>query len=336
MQDFLVGFQIKLYDYLLDTLQTFFRYPAHFLLRKLGRFQVLRNWVIYWRLHKRRSPDCVPLPDTTQTVQPVSSVVKPLQTRKAAVVLRRHGLLTGLQLGAAPLSALQTFARQTLCYGDRDPACPFNYGQHALAQTTYQRTFALANYPTVGQTSVLQQLRQDPTILEIAENYLQVPPVFVGSELWWSFAASTDPLTQCKAAQVFHCDIDDYRAIRFFFYLTDVDAHSGPHMYIQGSHRQKSWLHQLAGGRATEASLKVFYGDTAITTIHGPAGIGFAEDSFGYHMGQPPQTTDRLMLVMLFTMQDYGAHPGLRPLRSRPAQSTKPSPAAFLTSASIA
>ena len=117
----------------------------------------------------------------------------------------------------------------------------------------------------------------------------------------------------------YHFDLDDWHALKFFFYLTDVDQDSGPHVYVVGSHRRRSLKHQLTllvGHPADE--IVGFYGPDSLLTITGPAGKGFVEDPFGFHMGTVPNKAPRLMMEVGFGVsrplrRDLHEEPVLRP-----------------------
>jgi len=45
----------------------------------------------------------------------------------------------------------------------------------------------------------------------------------------------------------FHYDLEDYRFIKFMFYLTDVDLFNSPHhIYVKGSHEKKKLGYQFS------------------------------------------------------------------------------------------
>jgi hypothetical protein len=116
-------------------------------------------------------------------------------------------------------------------------------------------------------------------------------------------------MEQLKAAQVFHYDLDDYRFIKFFFYLTDVDLYSGPHVLIRGSHKNKKLSHQLLGVRCAskpDEDIVGCYGAENLVTICGPAGLGFAEDATCFHKGTLPTQKERLLLQIEFAINNYG------------------------------
>src|SRR5690606_4897194 len=109
------------------------------------------------------------------------------------------------------------------------------------------------------------------------------------------------------AAQVLHCDINDYRTIKFFFYLTDVSAENGPHAYIKKSPLQRSALHQLLGQRCaslSEDDLMRKYGKQLVT-VCGSAGSGFAGDPYYFHRGTTPVRGERLLLQIEFGCRRY-------------------------------
>jgi len=39
--------------------------------------------------------------------------------------------------------------------------------------------------------------------------------------------------------------------------------------------------------------------------LHGPAGLGFAEDTFGLHKAQSPSVHPRLLVSLVFQRNDY-------------------------------
>jgi hypothetical protein len=125
--------------------------------------------------------------------------------------------------------------------------------------------------------------------------------------MWWSFAACSDLRQQVHDAQSFHYDLDDYRAIAFFFYLSDVDLESGPHVCVLGSHRRKPLRFLFSPFKSkSDEQVSTFYGADHIVTVCGPVGSGFAEDLFCFHKGLHPKTRDRLLLQVRYRFRAYG------------------------------
>ena len=84
-------------------------------------------------------------------------------------------------------------------------------------------------------------------------------------------------------------------------YLTDVGPRSGPHRFVRGSHARRPISYQFSPFSAkTDAQILGTYGSEAVQTITGPAGLGFAEDPFGFHTGATVQEGRRLCLEISF------------------------------------
>ncbi len=141
------------------------------------------------------------------------------------------------------------------------------------------------------------------------------------SYLWWTFPTKSARVADKSLASLdrYHFDLDDWHALKFFFYLTDVDQDSGPHVYVVVSHRRRSLKHQLTllVGDPTD-EIVGFYGPDSLLTITGPAGKGFVEDPFGFHMGTVPNKAPRLMMEVGFGVsrplrRDLHGEPVLRP-----------------------
>jgi hypothetical protein len=273
------------------------REPNLFLMRKLARFEPFRQ------LHRLLSGAADIL------IANQDSLLGNIDADTIANQIRTEGCYPGLRLPADLVQSLLAFASTTPCYGDRNSNLPFYIVDRKALEARLDQPLVLASYMGSHETCpAFQQLRNDPGLLAIAERYLGAPPAYVASELMWSFPAPTTQFQQLKAAQVLHCDIDDYRCLKFFFYLTDVGLLSGPHIYLRKSHRNKTFLHQLLGERCAsipDQKLVETYGAENLTTFCGPAGYGFVEDIFGFHKGSPPQSQQRLLLQIEYATTYY-------------------------------
>jgi hypothetical protein len=108
---------------------------------------------------------------------------------------------------------------------------------------------------------------------------------------------------------MFHYDLDDFKFIKFFFYLTDVDAGSGPHVAVRTSHlrrRVARFGDRLKVRRYSDDEVIGLYGRDQIVSITGPAGMGFAEDTICIHKGQTPVSRERLILQFQYALNDWG------------------------------
>ena len=283
-------------------LQKGLKNPNWLLMSTLGRFTIVRNVVVRFSRNKM-SED--------QTVKEALSLFREVNASDVVESLERDGLYLGLQLPQDILNKIIAFALSTPCYGNQDSKLGFLYPDKDKLEKQYGHTFFMAQYHnTCLSCPEIQKLSHDPKLLEIAALYLKTQPVFTGSRLWWNFAVDNQqPYDSSQTITFFHYDLDDYACLRFFFYLTDVDAESGPHVCVYGSHKNKSLLHRLMPvKRRTDDEISTFYGKESIVKIMGERGFGFAEDTFCYHKATRPRSHDRLMLQIQFATADYGLH----------------------------
>src|SRR5690606_8644383 len=76
------------------------------------------------------------------------------------------------------------------------------------------------------------RIANDPEIISAVSGALGARPIISSLIAWWSIPHAG----QAREAELFHRDVDDWRFIKLFVYLTDVDAGAGPHVYVPGSH----------------------------------------------------------------------------------------------------
>ncbi|MBA3924544.1 MAG: hypothetical protein H0X31_23725 [Nostocaceae cyanobacterium] len=221
-------------------------------MRKIGRFSAARSLMSFFRTRPSKSYE---LSTNEQSFFPdinVDAIVESLE---------KNALFLGISLPENIVQEISDFAMSTTCYGNRKTEFGFYYPEYEQVQAKHTQTILVgAYYNTAAQCAVIKKLESDPTLLAITAKYLDAEPVHLGTSLWWSFPTSARPAQQAKAAQRFHFDLDDYRFLKFLFYLTDVDEFSGPHICICGSHKKQNFLHQLLRGRSSEKDIVDYYG----------------------------------------------------------------------------
>jgi hypothetical protein len=233
-----------------------------------------------------------------------SALFPGVPTDAAVAALDGDGLWCGLNLPPSVVGDIRAFANATPCYGNFDRKLTFLASEHAAAEQRYGCGLIVGQYlDDVERCDAIRKLRADPTLWRIAAAYLRCDPIVITTRLWWSFpSACGAPRDFHMAGQErFHFDLDDWRSVKFFFYLSDVDDDTGPHVMLRGSHRFHTLAHQLSPmvGK-TEDEVVTAYGRDRLTTVRGPAGLGFAEDPFAFHMGRAPRRAPRLMAEVEF------------------------------------
>lgn len=271
--------------------------PQWFLMFVLARFNLVRN--TFHSKSQKLSPE---------KFQKSAFISAEVDVDIAVNCLQQNGYYLGLYLPEDILKEIIDFAYLAKMNVRDEPTINFVYQDKQQTEINYQKDIIIGNYVDVSShCSAIRKIENEPTLWKIAEKYLGAKPILVKTELWWSFVADKklyDNLSHSPT--MFHYDLDDYRALKFFFYLTNVNLSSGAHVCITGSHNKKKLAHQFSflRGRSDQEIIN-YYGTENIVNICGNAGFGFAEDPFCFHKGTPPRSSDRLMLQLEFALNDY-------------------------------
>lgn len=143
----------------------------------------------------------------------------------------------------------------------------------------------------------------DINFLRIAQQYLGSQPINDLLVMWWSSPFSSQ--ASSEAAQLFHYDMDRLKFIKVFLYLTDVGLENGPHVYVEGSHKEKP-AHLYENRRFKDEEVEQFYGKGKIKEIGGKKGTLFIADTSGIHKGKNPEKGTRLIFQMEYTNSLFG------------------------------
>jgi hypothetical protein len=210
--------------------------PGYTLMRSLGRFPSARSAVAGSRraLQGRRTADFL-----RQCEARMSDTMFPGLDREAFVRdLETKGVAFGLMLSPDAVQAILDYADTHPCYADRLPQNGFMAKDHREAERKLGKAILVAQYfDTIKDCPTIAKLAKDPALQWIAGRYINSLPTFVGSNLWWSFAADASEEDRNKHAHLFHRDVDDFRFFKYFFYITTVDK-DGAHICVVGSHHR--------------------------------------------------------------------------------------------------
>lgn len=157
----------------------------------------------------------------------------------------------------------------------------------------------------------LLDLANDPRILDVVGGFLGCKPTIGYMATWWSYATGLG----AQQAENFHRDVDDWRFVKLFVYLTDVTSESGPHKYVLHSSTENK-LTDIR--RFDDNEVANAFGEDNIRTMTSKAGEGFLEDTFGFHKGQPVQSGQRLLFQVVYTLTPLPYAPKV-PVMNMPA-----------------
>lgn len=248
----------------------------------------------HWRFAKPARPAAPRVP----------SMLDDVAGADAVEALRSAGLFAGFALPTDIHEGVARFARETPCFGNFDRDVEFLPDDHAGAETRFNRAILSGHYfERILQCEEALAMQRDPLLLDIARRYLGGEARLITTRLWWSFPtkAASDADKRLASQDRYHFDLDDWRMLKFFFYMLPVDESSGPHVYVRGSHNRRALRHQMTlfVGHSAEDVLDVYGADSAVT-LTGPAGFGFVEDPFGFHMGTVAKHAPRLTMEIGF------------------------------------
>lgn len=281
------------------------RKPNWFLMYALSRFSTMRKFMTRFygstQSKKATNPLYVGIEDR-------ASLFPDLQINTVVEGINKDGFYAGINLPTTTVQDIFKFLETIDYFPDHDgPAyIPPDPQTDNTVTPPYHKLYSRGRYPeTFLDCPVIQNIIRDPTLLKIAKNYLGAQPIHNGSRLWWSYA-NVPPYDIDHAGQRFHYDVDDFGALRFFFYLTKVDVTCGPHMIVRSSHNRKRLTDKLTLSRfRSDEHLIDFYGKESIVTLEGDAGFGFAEEPQVFHKGAPPTSGDRLILLIRYVMREW-------------------------------
>jgi hypothetical protein len=206
------------------------------------------------------------------------------------ISLQKEGLVDlGIVLSETNITSIINELKVLNCY-DLD-----NENLSIVDLNDVSKTTQLANYKREDLIAIPEiiQIANDSRIINIVSKYLGVKPTISNINCWWSFGDRE----VAKEAQYFHRDVDDYKFVKMFFYLTDVKEENGPHIFVKGSHK----INKLLQLRRFNDNEVVENFENQIVTLVRPKGSCFIEDTYGIHKGQLPVNGKRLLLQIQYS-----------------------------------
>ena len=148
----------------------------------------------------------------------------------------------------------------------------------------------------------VQQMLSDSLFCQIAQTYLGCRPILTSVQLW------LDPaVDKPRGYHSYHYDNDAPHFLKFFMYLADVGAETGPHAFIAGTHTKKP--HQFRRAQLYDkGQLLDYYGNDKERIFYGAASTIIAEDTAGFHRGIAPRERYRFLIQIEFSVIDI-PHP---------------------------
>ena len=220
-----------------------------------------------------------------------------VSVREAVTDLRKNAFTFGLDLSESDTLEIRKFAETNPCTG-KGLKRNFFYDEVKNGRLQDGSLVALGQLQKPQRCAAISRISRDPTLWEIATQYLGYTPKRADTRLFWSFASDLTDSDRRKLNQTidFHIDVYSFNFCYAHWYISDVTKDSGAHELIRGSHVNKRLRWLIGSTKLSYDVLADYYKPEEFTVIEGSAGRGFIEDTSCYHRAIPPLTSDRLLL----------------------------------------
>ena len=157
--------------------------------------------------------------------------------------------------------------------------------------------FTIIDSPLLNSKTSFEIATSD-IIYDISSQFFNCVPSLCTQNFRLSKINSGEP----KATQLFHCDENSIKFIKFFIYLNDVGIDDGPLTYVRGSNSKKPVNH-LSKYRWHEDEIRDIYGNN-IVYLTASAGDMIIADTTGFHRGTKPLNKERSMLTLNYVIHE--------------------------------
>lgn len=266
----------------------------------VGRFKAAREAYSFYQGRRQQLNSEFYKRQLTPRSQSFLAGVSP---ERCAQELQQRGVSFGLQLPEQDTEAVYQFACETAC---REPGHEDEFYAQEVESGRLKggrRVFrGLVQNPAA--CPVIEKVAQDPILLEIVRKYLRYWPSKVVPHLSWSFVSDL-PVSKQKELYPplnYHYDVAGYNFMTAYFYITDIDALSGPHVMIATSHNKKPrhTLFSSCSELDSEQQMLDYYGQESKLVIEGKAGFGYVQDPSCFHRLVAPIKSRRLLLQIRY------------------------------------
>jgi hypothetical protein len=145
----------------------------------------------------------------------------------------------------------------------------------------------------------LLRLANAPLILDAVAQILGARPTIAAYQAWWTLGENNASGSHVHHDDVYHRDVDDWRFVKLFVYLTDTNERSGAHNFVLKSHTK---AHLTRRGAISDEDVGNNFPASDVHTITGSAGTVFLENTWGIHRPLLATEGRRLIFSVLYSM----------------------------------
>jgi hypothetical protein len=170
-----------------------------------------------------------------------------------------------------------------------------------LMEQTIPPSFSKLTYNTLDvlRCVPLMELANAPLILNAVALALGARPTIATVNALWTLGEHNAAGSQIGYDDIYHRDVDDWRFIKLFVYLTDTTRHSGAHCFVRKSHLNSQLTRR---GPITNEQVAEVFPSHDVATIEGDAGTVFLENTWGVHRQLLATEGRRLIFSVLYSL----------------------------------
>ena len=218
----------------------------------------------------------------------------------ASEELNSEGITLGINLNEKVLNEILQFIKDKEFKFNRDKNKKIKFSDRYNYRDLY-----ILNYMNPHlENKFIKEILLNEKLISVIKNYLGVDPVLEWSQIYWSLPfrdKNGNILSPPNNEFGYHYDIDGFKFLKVFFYLTDVTGNNGPHVFIKKSGEKT--LYKALNRRLNDEEIENKFGKQKIV-ITGLKGSGFIEDTSFYHKGTNP-IEERGILTCLYNISKW-------------------------------
>lgn len=229
------------------------------------------------------------------------SGVGPKAAEAAAVAAELNDVgisfLPQMNITESQLQDIRTYLRrcQAIDQYDETTAIDVEGGTPPFTDRAFYRINDVLECPT------LMNIANDPLVLDAVGRHLGAHPTIALVQIWWTLGEHHVP-GRLHYDDVYHRDVDDFRFVKLFAYLTDATAKTGAHSFVKRSHRSETLIRR---GPISDDEVHSNFAPQDIMTIEGKAGTVFIEDTWGIHRPLLATEGRRLIFSVLYALTPW-------------------------------
>lgn len=207
--------------------------------------------------------------------------------------LREVGIQYLESLGNHEISELLRFFfdKQTKHY-----STPIN-NANELKEFMQQNQIQRSNIVALDSQSPIKNILTKDNIKNISKSYLRTDLKRLSFTSYiFALGEVEHKNEESRNALMFHRDVDHFRFLKFFYFLSDTGVGQGHHEYLNRTHKIRRFS-VAPNGRYNLEQIKKAYPESELCKISGKTGEGFVEDTSGFHRGTPVKDGFRILLM---------------------------------------